>query len=411
MKTFIGFTEALQLTLANVHLAGVESLPLNELSGRILSEDLFSKVDCPSVDASLKDGYAVKSQEIALACSNRPVRLTIKGSVAAGGKSTDKIESGQTIRVTTGAPIPEGANAVLAEEFCQQTGNELICKDISSLGQNILKKGSDLKTGDIIAGKGEKLYPPVMGLMAAAGLREAAVYKQPRVTVLAIGDEIVLPGSPLPDGKLYASNLVETCAWLSLYGFRYKSARAGDLENDIAAVILKHLDDTDVIITSGGIWGSEKDLMKRVLEKLGWEGVYHRVKLGPGKGISFGLLENRPFFCLPGGPPSSEMAFLQLTLPALFKMKGEALPCFPIVNARLAETLHSEKAWTKCVHAGIVKKDGELLAKPLKQKSRLQSMARNDGIIIIPENQESVMEGSLVDIQVLPSCRMTRHTY
>ena len=235
--------------------------------------------------------------------------------------------------------------------------------------------------------------------MAAAGLKNAPVYKSPRVAVIATGDEVVAPGNPLPEGMLYASNMVEICSWLSLYGFSYRSDLARDRKEDIRSAITSHLPLVDAFITSGGAWGSERDLMIKVLEELHWKGIYHRVRMGPGKAIGFGLLEKKPFFCLPGGPPSNEMAFLQLALPGLLTMRGRLHPFFPMVKAQLSQTVRGDRDWTQFIHARLVKREDRLLVHPWRQKSRLQSMAKKEGLIIIPEGCDGFSEGEQIDVQ------------
>lgn len=402
MKAFIGLIEALDLTLTNVRTVGTEILPLDRLTGRILSEDLISIVDSPSVNASLKDGYAVVSGDLSGAGAEHSITLQIVGMATAGKGAKESIGSGQAMRITTGAPLPDGADAVIAEEFCEETGDQVSCFNTAEPGRNILEKGSDIFKGDLVAKQGEKLHPSLLGLATTAGLKDAPVFRIPRVVVLATGDEIVAPGEPLPKGKLYASNMVEICSWLSMFGFSYKADIAPDMADDIRGLIGKYKNETDAIITSGGIWGSEKDLLKNILEEAGWKGIYHRVRIGPGKGIAFGLLEDKPVFCLPGGPPSNEMAFLQLALPGLMKMKGDNPSPFPVAMARLTMSVKKrDVSWTKFVHARIEKRESDYFVYPMKPKSRLQSMANKNALILIPEGCEELQEGDIVVVQLL----------
>ena len=173
--------------------------------------------------------------------------------------------------------------------------------------------------------------------------------------------------------------------------------------DEIQSAIASRLSEADVFITSGGAWGSEHDLMLEVVEKMGWRGIYRRVRMGPGKPVGFGLLEQKPFFILPGGPPSNEMAFLQLALPAIMKMKGEAAFSFPRGRAQLAETVRGHKDWTQFIHARLEADKHELIVTPAKLKSRLVSMARKDALIIIPEGWEELTAGESIEIQILKS--------
>jgi len=407
MKTLISFKEALHLTLSNVRAGRTEILPLNQLSRNILSEDIVSKVDCPSTSSSRKDGYAVISKDLTQASEKNPVKLNIIGSLVAGDHSNLTLSSGQAVRVTTGAPLPHGCDAVISEEFCRLSGDFIYAGNTAGSGRNILEKGSDIRQGEAIAVKGEKLSPALIGLLASAGLDGAAVHKAPNVAVIATGDEVVAPGKPLPEGKLYASNMVELCAWLSYHDLSHSAELVKDHQEDIQLAITKQLSISDVFITSGGAWGSEKDLIIKVAENLNWRGIFHRVRMGPGKPVGFGLLEKKPIFILPGGPPSNEMAFLQLALPALLKMKGDQPAAFPVARARLAETVRGHLDWTDFIHARLEKKEGQLVVHPAKLKSRLQSMARKEALITIPENRKEIAAGEIIEIQVLDTPAIT----
>ena len=412
IKKFVGLNEALDLTFANIPLMGIEKLPLEKLSGKILAEDIISEVDSPSTDCSLRDGYAVFSDDLEKADLNNPVKLKVIGDATAGNRSDKSVSRGNTIKITTGAPLPEGANAVLSEEFSRQAKDEVYCYNDARAGRNVLKRGTDNAKGEVVVERGTRLSPPIIGLIASAGLDSAVVYRSPRVAVIATGDEVVAPGHHLPDGKLYASNMVAICAWLSSNDISFTTEVARDNTDDIMAAIKKYLNKVDAFITSGGAWGSERDLILKVLEDLGWGCLYNRVRIGPGKAISFGLLEGFPFFCLPGGPPSNEMAFLQLTLPGLLRMKGDSQCLFPLVWARLTETVWGQIDWTQFIHANIVGRERNIfIIKPLKEGSRLKSMAWKDVLITIPEGCETIKKGEETLVQLLNSLCLYKGNY
>jgi molybdopterin molybdotransferase len=401
MKTLISFKEALHLTLSNVHAGRTEVLPLNQLISKILSEDIVSKVDCPSTSSSRKDGYAVISEDLTEASVKNPAKLNIVGNLVAGDSPNLTLSNGQAVRITTGAPLPHGGDAIISEEFCRLSGDFIYAHNTADVGRNILEKGSDIRQGETVAKQGEPLLPALIGLLASAGLDKAAVYKAPHVAVIATGDEVVAPGQPLPEGKLYASNMVELCAWLTYLDLSHTAELVKDHKEDIQLAITKQLPNADVFITSGGAWGSEKDLIIKVAENLNWQGIFHRVRMGPGKPVGFGLLEKTPIFILPGGPPSNEMAFLQLALPALLKMKGDQPAAFPVARARLAETVRGHLDWTDFIHARLEKKEGRLVVHPAKLSSRLQSMARKEALITIPENRNEISAGETIAIQIM----------
>ena len=401
MKKFISFKEAFDLTLSHVAAGKAETLPLDQLNGKILSADLVSNVNCPSISTSRKDGYALISADVAAASKQKSVQLKIVGSLTAGDMVHFEICSGQAARVTTGAAIPASADAVISEEFCQRSEDVISAYNTAAAGRNILECGADIKKGELVARKGEKLSPAMVGLLASAGIDKAPVYHSPRVSVIATGDEVIAPGRPLAEGKLYASNMIELCAWLAEHRLSYTAELVDDSKTDIRAAITGQLPAADVFITSGGAWGSERDLIIKVAESLNWQGIYHRVRMGPGKPVGFGLIENKPIFILPGGPPSNEMAFLQLALPALLKMKGEPNVKFPVAGARLTETVHGHRDWTEFIHAHLDREGGQLIVRPAKLKSRLQSMARKEALILIPEDRDEITAGERVEFQIL----------
>ena len=410
MKTFISFKEALDLTLSHVAAGKTESLPLDQLNGKILAADIQSIVDCPSISTSRKDGYAAISADVSEASKQNPVKLNIVGSMTAGDMVDFDISRGQAARVTTGAALPESADAVISEEFCQrseESADILSVHNTAAAGRNILECGADIKKGELVARNGEKLSPAMIGLLASAGHDKAPVYHSPKVAVIATGDEVIAPGNPLSKGKLYASNMIELCAWLAEHRFSYTAELVNDSKTDIRAAITGQLPVADVFITSGGAWGSERDLIIKVAESLNWRGVYHRVRMGPGKPVGFGLIENKPIFILPGGPPSNEMAFLQLALPALLKIRGEPIVVFPVVQARLSDTVHGHKDWTDFIHAHLDDDKGQLIVRPAKLKSRLQSMARKEALISIPENRDEITAGERVEIQILEMSKLS----
>jgi molybdopterin molybdotransferase len=401
MKHLIGFSEALTLTLSTVTRMKTEFLPLDQLAGRVLSEDIHSTTDSPNLSTSLKDGYALVAADVENASDHNPMRLGLLGEAFAGRAAQVVVKPGWAVGVLTGAPLPDGADAVLPAELCRREAETVVCTGPTWPGSNILRRGADVKNGERIARRGELLTPPLVGLLASAGMAGARVYGRPRVAVIATGDEVVTPGYPLEPGRLYASNMIEIGAWLAVFGYRYTAEIVPDRAEELKSALLRHLRGWDVIVTSGGAWGSERDLVIGVLEALGWKGVYHRVRMGPGKALAFGMLGEVAVFCLPGGPPSNEMAFLQIVLPAIRAMAGHGSILFSTVLARTTEPIAGQLEWTTFVPAAILLDKEGFKAHPLKTGSRLQSMARKEGIIVVPEGRRSVDRSQTVKVQLV----------
>ncbi len=401
---YIGYRDAFEMISENVRPVGDEDLSLNVCVGRIASSDLVAAMNYPSIDVSLKDGFAVRSADVFHADRHNPVRLTVMGSSQAGTAFEGRVDCGCAVKVYSGAPIPGGADAVVSGEFCDEMspGKVLITADAGP-GRNILRSGVEVAAGVTIVRKGERLFPGRLGLAAAAGISKIKVYRRPRVAIISVGDEIVAPGRRLQAGQLYASNLITMEAWLGSFGFPCVTSVVPDHEGAIRQALKGCLPGVDAILTSGGAWGSERDLVVGVMDKLGWRKKFHYVRMGPGKGIAFGLWRNVPVFCLPGGPASNETAFLQLALPALSRMGGATAHPLQVLQARLTEDVKGRhRAWTEFKDAVITGNDGGHYAvSPCKNRSRLQAIAGADSVLCIPEGTESLRKGDIVPVQLL----------
>lgn len=398
----IAFDEALRLTLEHTAALPVETVPLLAAGGRVAGQDLPARVNAPSLDVSLKDGYAILAADIRAAGPDAPVHLDLVGSLAAGGDwQGGALQPGQAVRILSGAALPPGADAVVAEEFTQAGAGGVIVLKWAEPGRNVLPRGSDVQAGRPVVPGGQKLSPAAIGLLAAAGYQEVAVVRRPRVAILATGDEVLAPGQPMVDGKLYASNLYTLAAWCLRYGLAVETFVLPDDAAAIRPVLQCCLERFDAVLTSGGAWKGERDLVVHILDALGWQKIYHRVRMGPGKAVGFGLFAGKPVFCLPGGPPSNHMAFIQLGLPGLLKLAGEPEPGLPQALAVLAETITGQVDWTQFVHGRLVPEDGCQLFQPLKYRSRLQEMAETGAVVKIPEGQSELAAGSAIRVQLV----------
>lgn len=398
----IGYSEAIAITLASITPLGTSTIPLFEAVDRIVAQDLHAMVDSPSVNASLKDGYAIYSKDIVHASPETPVALEVIGMAAAGQKCDQAVRSGSAVRILTGAKIPECADAVISEEFTREEGTRVWVSNIAEPGRNILAAGSDVARGERMCVIGDRLVPGMLGILAAAGFGDIPVYDRPSVAIIATGDEVVVPGRPLTEGKLYASNLVTLNSWCRRYGMQ----TALDIVSDKPDVILKTLEKAvekhDAILTSGGAWTGDRDFVVRMLERLGWKQFFHRIRIGPGKAVGFGLLNDKPVFILPGGPPSNLLAFLQIGLPGLMKLGGYRRPKLPEVNVLLESCVKVRDVdWTQFIFGRLTGENGHSHFRPLELKSRLQSMAKAEAMIAVPEGIGQIQAGANVSAQLL----------
>jgi molybdopterin molybdotransferase len=397
----ISYQEAYQLTIKHIQPLPSEDVTLLEATGRVAAQDLLARVDAPTVNISLKDGYAVHPQDIAEATAESPARLTRIGAIAAGGEWHGQIGRGQTARILSGAPVPLETASVVAEEFTRQEGEQVLVFNHADKGRNILPLGSDVRKGQVLAKSGETLRPTLVGLLAAGGYEHIPVVQRPQVHILATGDEVLAPGEPLLEGKLYASNLVTLAAWCRRYGFEVRTQVVPDEAEVIREALQLHLTQGDALLTSGGAWKGERDLTVRLLDELGWQKHYHRVRIGPGKAVGFGVYQGKPIFCLPGGPPSNHMAFIQLALPGLHKLAGFSQPGLPRRLARLHKDVSGQIDWTQYIHGRLEQAEDELRFHPILGASRLQMMAHTQAVLPIPEGVERIAAGEMVWVQSL----------
>ncbi|MFC1942785.1 molybdopterin molybdotransferase MoeA [Chloroflexota bacterium] len=401
---YVGYREAFELVCSNIQLVGVEQVPIGSCVDRVVAGDMVALVSYPSRDVSLKDGFAVRSENVADASMQQPVGLRVIGSVFAGSRFEGEVTPGSTVKVCSGAPIPRGADAVVSGEFCEEVSpQEVYVRADAERGRNVLRDGGEIKAGETIARQGEVLLPGYLGLAAAAGISNGNVYRQPGVAIIGVGDEVIVPGGQLRSGQLYASNLVTMGAWLASSGITYDTSVVKDNELAIKQELLKQLPVADAILTSGGAWGSERDLVIGVLDGLGWQQIFCHVRIGPGKGVAFGLWQGKPVFCLPGGPASNEMAFIQLALPGILRMGGYKRHPLQTVYARLTENLRSRHwAWTEFKDATLSRDSaGNYEVELYRNRSRLQAIAKATCLICIPEGTESLSRGEIIPVQVL----------
>jgi molybdopterin molybdotransferase len=401
----IGLEQAIDLVREHLRpLAGVE-VPVEDAGGLVLAAEAVARVDSPSLNASLKDGWAVRSGDVACASEETPVRLRVAGLVVAGAPMGPAVEPGSAVQIMTGAPLPPGADAVLASEFARRDGDEVVIalRDARA-GRNVMARGADVAAGSVAARAGEALSPPMTGLLAAAGLERVVVHPRPRVAIVATGDEVVAPGVPLAPGQLYASNLVTLRSWLRRFGMEASWALARDDEGALRDTMSSVAARVDVLLTCGGAWKSQRDLTPRVLADMGVRLVFHRVRLGPGKAVAFGVGDGFVVFCLPGGPASNEMAFLQLALPGLLLLSGRPPVPFPRARAVVecpVDRFGNDPTWTEILHARLARRDGALVATTIQTPSRLRSQALAEALVIIPEGAPRLEAGDSADVQVL----------
>lgn len=369
---------------------------LEKALGLVCAEQTCAMTSCPTVDSSLKDGFAVISEDIAGASPGNPVTLAVTGALSAGddlGKA--EVTRGTAVRIMTGAPLPEGATAVLASEFSTCFGELVTVRADAQPGRNIIIKASDILQGQVVTDQGDKLTPARLGLLSAAGVNAVSCYRLPRVVVAATGSELVWPGEAISPGKVAASNMVTATAELQRMGISPYSVLLRDNLDLLHEQFSRLIERFDVLITCGGILDGDKDLTMQAMENLGMEKIFHRVRIGPGKGACMGRIGDTTVFNLPGGPPSNHVSLLLLALPGVRRLMGfvDFLPAK--VQAHVTKKINGQQSWTQLLYSKTRQNGGILYADPVRDLGRLDAMAAADSLVEIPEGCSEVREGSL----------------
>ena len=389
----------ISLTQAHACIRALKPLPpfsvaLDKALGLVCAEDVYALADCPSVDSSLKDGFAVISSDIAGASPRTPVRLTVTGVLTAGDDTAAlTVGRGEAVRIMTGAPLPRGTTAVLASEFAETDGDLVTVTADSPVGKNILRKSSDIVKGQLVLAKGNVLSPAHLGLMAAAGLNAVVCYPLPKIAVVATGSELVWPGEPITDGKVAASNMVVAAAELQSLGIIASTAILRDHLDKIRTYLRDLVASVDILITCGGVLDGDKDLTMRAMEQIGMVKIFHRVRIGPGKGACMGKVGDTLIFNLPGGPPSNHVALILLALPGVRRTMG-FVDCLPLKRQVFVnEELTGQEDWTQLIYAKVHADKGTLYAASLCQLGRLEAMAAANILVEIPEGSRAIGNG------------------
>ena len=304
-------------------ITDTEICPLGEADGRILAEDITAPIDQPPFPRSPYDGYAIRSADSMGAGPDSPVVLDVAGEVDAGGWPEGPLTEGQAVRIMTGAPIPEGADAVIKQEDTDY-GEEMVrifremrCRE------NYIYPGEDYRRGDLLLEKGDFIGPVEAGIIASAGLAEVSVLRRVSAAVISTGDELAYPGEALGPGKIYDSNMYTIAAQLKAWGVDVKKMlHIPDDAGSAAKEIEAWAGQTDMIVTSGGVSVGKKDIMHEVFSMLGAERIFWRVGMKPGAAVLAGRYGKTLILALSGNPYASYVDLHMIVRPALSEFTG-----------------------------------------------------------------------------------------
>lgn len=376
-----------------------ESVPLLDAHHRYLAEDVVARVDNPAFDNSAMDGYAVNTAQLV----NAGFTLPLHGEASAG-KAPDTLAADSTMRIFTGAPVPLGADAVVIQEDIKRQGDTVVFPRTVQPGQNIRTTGQDFTQGQSLLNKGRRLSAPDLALASAAGVPQLSVTRRPKILVVATGDELVAPGTPLAPGQIYESNRLATLLQVTALGA--DAIDGGTVADTPEAVrgILKRAMEYDFIITSGGVSVGDHDLVKKIFAEIG-EINFWKVRIKPGKPVAFGRLGDKTnFFGLPGNPVSSLVTFLLFVQPAILAWHHSATQ--PLYLTATAKIAYQHKAGrTEFLRGRLTSDKGEMKVELLRgQGSHMLSTLKDSNCLIrVEHDSKGFAAGAPVTVWPLPS--------
>ncbi|MCI4434763.1 MAG: molybdopterin biosynthesis protein [Thermoplasmata archaeon] len=377
---------------------GEESVHLKQALGRVLSKEIFAMVDSPPFDRSEVDGYAVNHLDLVGADESNPLKLKIIGKSVVSKIPEFYIERGECAEISTGAPIPKGATAVVMVEYTKRTENEVIFYKSVSSGENIAFAGSDVMMGDTTLRKGTVISSRHIAVLASLGFKYVYVFKKLNVGIISTGNEIVEPGEILPPGNIFDINQYSIGARLQELGVNVNYyGIVKDDYNSIRDIILKALEENDIVITSGSTSAGEGDVIYRVIGDMG-ELIVHGLKIKPGKPTIAGIVNQKLVFGLPGFPFSSIVAF-EFFVRRIISMMSGINDSPQKIRGELAVRVNSSKNFSEFIPVSIISRNGKYRVYPVYGNSgSVSTMLYADGIMNINEGTNFVDENELVDI-------------
>ena len=401
----ISVAEAIQIVRQQTRPLPSERVRLADALKRVLAEDISADSDLPPFDRSQMDGYAVRADDTAAA----PVRLRIAGESAAGKGWHHELNQGEAIRIMTGAPVPIGADSVQQVELTHELKDGTVVELLEpvELGKSIVKRGAEIKAGEIVLQSGVTINGAMMAVLAAFGYAEVTVGQQPRAGVLATGSELVSVDEQPGQDQIRDSNNYSIASYAQLAGaVVQRLALARDETSLLKNQIAEAAQSCDVIVTSGGVSMGVYDVTKAALKELDAEIFFERVALRPGKPTVFARLPNGTLvFGLPGNPVSVAVTFNLFARTALLAMQGVTDPALKHETAVLARSVKGTVERESYLPAQLTTNDdGELIAFPLKWggSSDFVAFAHTTALVIVPTGTKSLEANSLVKVLRLP---------
>ncbi len=399
------FLEARQMVLDRIERLPIREVALGAALGRAVAQDLHAAEPVPPFTNSAMDGFALWAVDVVGASADAPVRLRVSGGLAAGQIASGPVEPGSAVRIMTGAPMPEGADAMVPLEWTRHGTDWVEVSGPLRAGANVRLRGEDIPQGGLVVVAGASLGPGEIGVLAATGFARVPVFPAARVAILTTGDELVDCGATPGPGQIRDANLPALCAQVSTFGaMPVPFARIPDQRAQVEAAIREALASADMVLTTGGVSVGDRDFVKPVLEELGAEPIFWRVDQKPGGPLGFWVLEGKPIFGIPGNPVAAMVMVEEYVRPALRRMMGfrhlHRPQCTAILDAPWRKSSPDERV--HFLRAILREEDGRRrvsLTGP-QGSGILSSMLRANALALIPEDQSAIEAGGAVALHL-----------
>ncbi len=398
--------EALTKLFSRIQPNTTEEVEVVKALNRVLGDDIISQMNIPPFNRSAMDGYALIAEDTFGASPNNPKKIKLIGSIEIGEKANLTLKRGEGIRISTGAPTPIGANAVIKIEDTEIKNAEISLYTALVPKKNISYAGEDISQGTQILNKGIVLKAEHIALISSLGLRTINVTVRPRVSVFASGDELIEPGNTIEPGKIYNSNTPMISSLVKIYGGALvRGETVEDNKETIKKKLIESEDDSQVIVFTGGTSVGTKDYLPDIIHEYG-DVLVHGIAMRPGSPVLIGLLNQTLIFCLPGTPVAAYICFLQIVGPTIKKILG-CTNCDPrtkVIAHIKKDVPVSSLGFLHHLRVKIEIIENQILANPVKLKGSgvISSLTESDGIVEILPHQEGLKKGEKVIVKLFP---------
>jgi molybdopterin molybdotransferase len=400
----ISVEEALERILSEIHPLPTTQVPLAESLGLVLAADVIAQEDMPPFANSAMDGFALRSQD-SQPHAGQPPRLRVTGGVAAGYVADHAVQEGTAMRITTGAPVPPGADAVIQIELTQYNGPQSTWVEVLqpvTPGNNVRPAGEDMRRGQTVLRQGTEIGPWEIGVLATLGLAMVPVTRQPQVAILGTGDEVIEVDQPLAPGKIRNSNSYLLEAAVRRAGAQ--AVRLGVARDTVESLREKFSQaiGSDLIITSGGVSVGDFDLVKNIMAEQG-EINFWRINMRPGKPVAFGHIGQTPLLGLPGNPVSTAVTFELFGRPVLRKLLGHTRLLRPQIAVSVEDGISERTTRRHYVRAHVTWRDGRFVARTTGNQGSniMTSLVDANALLIVPEDGAEIKAGETAQALML----------